>query len=94
MLSSLNFLSQFQNGLYSLLILIALKMNETKRLLVQETTSWYDKNGELTFVDIVVAVRRSIWTRRYFSKFANHDDLLKITAQESISLTYQLALAA
>ena len=34
-------------GLYSLLTLLALKMNETKAILAHETTSWYDKNGEL-----------------------------------------------
>lgn len=81
-------------GLYSLLTLIALQMNETKRLLVQNAASWYDKKDELTFVDIIVAVRRSVWTVRCFSKFENHGDLLKITAQESSSLIYQLALAA
>ena len=81
-------------GLYSLLTLIAIKMNETKAILVQETTSWYDKNGELTFADIIVAVRRSIWSKRYFSKSLKNDDLLKITDQEINSLIYQLALAA
>ncbi len=81
-------------GLYSLLTLIAIKMNETKAIIVQETTSWYDKNGELTFADIIVAVRRSIWSKRYFSKSLKNDDLLKITDQEVNSLIYQLALAA
>ena len=81
-------------GLYSLLTLIAIKMNETKALLVQETTSWYDKNGDLTFSDIIVAVRRSIWSKIYFSKSANNDDFLKITEHDANTLIYQLALAA
>ncbi len=81
-------------GLYSLLTLVALKMNETKVLLVQEATSWYDKKGELTFVDIIIAVRRSLWTVKYFSTCENHGDLLKISVQESRALIYQLALAA
>lgn len=81
-------------GLYSLLTLTALKMNETKTLLAQETTSWYDKGGALTFVDIIIAVRRPIWEKRYFSKSGNDDDLLKITGQKSRSLIYQLAIAA
>lgn len=81
-------------GLYSLLTLIALKMNDTKRLLVQNAASWYDKNDELTFVDIIVAVRRSIWTVRCFSESENPGDLLKITDHKSASLIYQLALAA
>lgn len=45
-------------GLYSLLTLIAIKMNETKAII--------DKNGELTFADIIVAVRRSIWSKDIF----------------------------
>jgi hypothetical protein len=81
-------------GLYSILTLIAIKMNETKTMLVQETTSWYNKNGELTFSDIIVAVRRSIWSKRYFSKSQNNDDLVKITEQGTRFLIYQLALAA
>jgi len=81
-------------GLYSLVTLIAIKMNETKEIIVQETTSWYDKNGELTFSDIIVAVRRSIWSKRYFSKSLKNDDLLKITDQQVNSLIYHLALAA
>lgn len=81
-------------GLYSLVTLIAIKMNETKAIIVQETTSWYDKNGELTFSDIIVAVRRSIWSKRYFSKSLKNDDLLKITDQQVNSLIYHLALAA
>ena len=81
-------------GLYSLLTLVALKMNETKVLLVQEANSWYDKKGELTFVDIVIAVRRSLWTVKYFSKCEKNGDLLEISVQESRALIYQLALAA
>ena len=34
-------------AMYSILTLIALKMNTIKALVVQETTSWYDKQGLL-----------------------------------------------
>ena len=81
-------------GLYSVLTLIALKMNETKKLMAQEITSWYDKNGELTFSDIIVAVRRSIWKQKYFSKSAINDELPKIEGEYESLLLYQLALAA
>ena len=40
--------------LLSILVLVAIKMDETKKLLVQETTSWYDKKGELTLADIIM----------------------------------------
>ena len=81
-------------GLYSLLTLGAIKMNEEKKLVVHETTAWYDKNGELTFSDIVVITRRSIWSKKYFSKSANDDDLLQFTDKEVNTLIYQLAMAA
>lgn len=81
-------------GLYSLLTLIAIKMNAAKKLVVHETTAWYDKNGELTFSDIVVIIRRAIWSKKYFSKSANDDDLLQFTVQKVNTLIYQLAMVA
>ena len=81
-------------GLYSLLTLTAIKMNEAKKLVVHETTSWYDKNGELTFSDIIAVIRRSIWSKKYFSKSVNDSDLLKFTNKEINSLIYQLSMAA
>jgi len=47
-------------AMYSILTLVAIKMNDAKTILVHEIPSWYDKNGEPTFVDIIVAIRRSI----------------------------------
>ena len=84
-------------GLLSILVLVAIKMHETKKLLVQETTSWYDKKGELTLADIIMVIRRSIWVKMYFSKSRNHEDKtesLKITETNANLLIYQLALAA
>lgn len=84
-------------GLLSILVLVAIKIHETKQLLVQETTSWYDKKGDLTLADIVMAIRRSIWVKMYFSMSKNHVenmDSLKITEKNANLLIYQLALAA
>lgn len=81
-------------AMYSILTLIAIKMNEAKTILVHETTSWYDKNGELTFADIIVAIRRTIWTKQHFSKSANNDDFVKFNAHEILHLINQLSLAA
>jgi len=81
-------------GIYSILTLIAFKMNALKTILVQETTSWYDKKGELTFVDIIVTVRRSIWSCQYFSKSSKNDNFAKFTDQEIKNLIYHLSLAA
>ena len=84
-------------GLLSILVLVAIKMNETKQLLVQGKTSWYDKKGELTLADIVMVIRRSIWVKMYFSISKNHKeniDSLIITEKNANLLIYQLALAA
>ena len=83
--------------LLSILVLVATKMHETKKLLVQETTSWYDKKGELTLADIIMTIRRSIWVKMYFSMSEIHEnntDSLKITEKSANLLIYQLALAA
>ena len=84
-------------ALLSILVLVAVKMHETKNLVVQETTSWYDKKGELTLADILMVIRRSIWVKMYFSISKNRDentDSLKITEKNANLLIYQLALAA
>jgi len=83
--------------LLSILVLVAVKMDETKKLLVHETTSWYDKKGELTLADIIMIIRKSIWVKMYFSTSKNHEnnmDSLKITEKNANLLIYQLALAA
>ena len=83
--------------LLSILVLVAIKIHTTKKLLVQEATSWYDKKGELTLADIIMIIRRSIWVKMYFSMSKNHKnntDSLKITEKNANLLIYQLALAA
>lgn len=80
-------------GLYSIITLIGVEMNKARSLVVAETTSWYDKKGELTFIDILAVVRRSIWSKR-FSKSANHHDLVKIIDQDMTFILDQLAIAA
>lgn len=84
-------------GLLSILVLIAMKMHKAKKLLAHETTSWYDKKGELTLADIVMTIRKSIWVKMYFSISKNHEnntDSLKISEKNANLLIYQLALAA
>ena len=60
--------------LLSILVLVAVKMNETKKLLAQEATSSYDKKGELTLADIIMIIRKSIWVEMYFSMSKNHEN--------------------
>ena len=84
-------------ALLSILVLVAIKIHESKKLVVQETTSWYDKKGELTLGDIIMVIRRSIWVTMYFSASKDQEkntDALKITEKNANLLIYQLALAA
>ena len=53
-----------------------------------------DKQGELTFADIIAIVRREIWSQRYFSKSANNDEFEKLGEQDIGHLIYQLSMAA
>ena len=80
-------------GTYSVVALIGLKMHEKKPLEVHEKTSWYNKNRELTFADIIIAVKRSIWAERYFPKSENTPDLFKLPNQSLTFLLDQIALA-
>lgn len=69
-------------------------MHQTKALVSMEITAWYDKKGELTFSDILVAVRRSIWSNKYFSKSENQTDFNKYPDEAINTLIYQLSLTA
>lgn len=81
-------------GLYSVITLVAFKMNQIKALVSMEAASWYDKNGELTFSDILALVRRDIWFQKNFSKSENRPDLRKCTDKMINALIYQLSMAA
>jgi hypothetical protein len=81
-------------GLFSFVTLVALKMHLLKPLISMETASWYDKKGELTFSDIIAVVKRSIWSKTYFSKSQKNYDLNKYPDEIINSLIYQLSLAA
>jgi len=81
-------------GLYSLITLVAIKMNQIKKLISMDVASWYDKNGELTFSDILALVRRDIWFQKNFSKSENKPDLRKCTDKAINALIYQLSMTA
>lgn len=81
-------------GLFSFVTLVAFTMHQAKALVSQETASWYNKAGELTFSDILAIVKRSIWSQKYFSKSENQPDLDKCFVKTIDTLIYQLSLAA
>lgn len=81
-------------GLFSFITLVGIKMHSTRALVSMEIASWYDKQGELTFSDILAIVRRSIWSKKYFSKSGNQADFEKYSDESINALIYQLSLAA
>ncbi len=54
-------------GLFSFITLVGLNLHEKSTLLSMERATWYDKQGELTFSDIIALVRRSIWAKKYLN---------------------------
>jgi hypothetical protein len=81
-------------ALFSLIALVGMKMNETKKLISMEMASWYDKHGELTFSDIIALVRRDIWSKKYFLTSTKKADAFKWNDKDINSLIYQLSIAA
>ena len=69
--------------LFSFVTLVAFAMHQTKALVSMELTSWYDKQGELTF-----------WSNICFSKSENQPDFDKYRENTIENLIYQLSIAA
>jgi hypothetical protein len=81
-------------GLFSFVTLVAFNMHQTKALVSIEVASWYNKNGELTFSDIIAIVRREIWSKMHFSKSVNRHDFDNYQDEAINTLIYQLSIAA
>lgn len=79
-------------SLYSVVTLIGIQLHDSKLLVQAEITSWYNKNTELCFSDVLIAVRNILWRERHFSKSANSDDFHQLSAQDVNQLIYQLSM--
>jgi len=79
-------------GLYSVITLIGLKLLNSKKSLYSDITSWYDKESQRTFSDILITVRNIIWKERHFSKSAKNEDFYQLDAKEVDHLIYILSL--
>jgi hypothetical protein len=79
-------------GLYSIVTLIGFRLVDSKIIIQSEVTSWYDKKSQLTFSDILIAVRNIIWREKHFSKSANNGDFHKLNDEDINQLIYMLSL--
>ena len=80
-------------GLYSFVVLLASRLIGAGKVDKQEA-AWYSKS-DLTFSDLLTAVRKDIWRTRTFSKVGANTDLTKNLAPELLdALAEQLAQAA
>ena len=79
-------------ALYSLVTLMGMKLHDLKLLANAEITSWYNKNSQLCFSDILIAVRNIIWRDKHFSKSANKDNFHQLSGQDINLLIYQLSM--
>ncbi len=78
-------------GLYSIVILIALRLSKSKELIPQ-STAWYQKQ-EITFSDVLAYVRRHIWENKY-NKSMDNSGYVLFHINEWESLLDQLAAVA
>ncbi len=60
-------------ALYSIVILIGLKLEK----ITIRGSAWYSKK-KVTFSDILVKVRQTLWRERYFSQVIEKGDLIEI----------------
>lgn len=80
-------------GLYTLILFMADKLNTMKPLRSQKT-AWYQKEN-VTFSDALRAVRKEIWSNRYFNGFDNESEPdVNISKDLVSSLLDQLAEVA
>ncbi len=80
-------------GLFSLVCLFAYEMVKNSALPIM-STAWYNKKGEATFSDIIVFVRRDIWSSQYFNDSTVEAEYMKIKPPQWESLLDQLVRAA
>jgi hypothetical protein len=80
-------------GLFSIICLIALKLQETVEFSVQ-SSAWYAKNiDEATFSDIIAYVRRFCWASRYLIDSTRKDETIKFQTKDLNNLLDRLAIS-
>jgi len=79
-------------GLFSLVCLMALHLLKGETLPLRQT-AWYTKR-DAAFSDVLIFVRRAIWTGKYLHNSAPGTDRLELSRGEMDALLDQLAAAA
>ena len=82
-------------GTFSLICLMASKLNEQKNdLITAVTTAWYDKQDNATFSDVHAYVKSAIARDLYFNKSEFGDEFIKIPRQEFENIVNNWLMAA
>ncbi len=79
-------------GLFSLACVVLHKMVQSTAL-QPAVSAWYDKKGQSTFSDVIATVRRSIWSKKYFSDSEKNDESLKLRKHDLELLINQVCMA-
>jgi len=80
-------------GMYSLACLMAKTLSQSTPL-YPAMASWYHKQNQATFSDVIALVRRAIWSEKYLSNSTVQGEAIKIPRHEFNSLINQLAMAS
>lgn len=80
-------------ALFSIVTLIGVKLHNSKQYISTEVTSWYNKETERTFSDVLSMVRKNIWLAKLSSNSANNDENAFLTEKDIERLVYQLSMS-
>jgi len=81
-------------GVFSLVCIIADKLNAHGGVIKAISTAWYNKNNCVTFSDIHSHVKQVIAMSLYFNESAENDDFVKISRQDFENIVNILTTAA
>jgi len=79
-------------AVFSLVTLLGAKAYASKRFISTEITSWYCKNSERTFSDILIMIRKQLWLQRFLSNSADNDETYNLYDKNIEQLVYMLSL--
>lgn len=80
-------------ALYSIITIIGCKLSQANKIISGEITSWYHKNGNITFSDLLVLLRKQIWFARIFKNSPKNNEVYYLSENNVNNLIYQLSLS-
>jgi len=80
-------------ALYSIITIIGCKLSQANKIISSEITSWYQKNNNITFSDLLVLLRKQIWFAKIFKNSPKNNEVYYLSENNINNLIYQLSLS-